>query len=126
MVASEVRNLAQRSSAAAKEIKQLIDASAMHVEDGLRRVYALGTTVNKVNASIREVSGIVDRIAGASANQLSGMETVDHALVQMDGITQQNAALVEQAAAAALSLEDQARYLEQAVAAFRVGVPALQ
>jgi methyl-accepting chemotaxis protein len=121
VVAVEVRALAQRSSAAAREIKHLIDASVLLVDDGLRQAVALGGTVGKVRQAIREVSGIVGEIADASGGQLAGIESVNAAVTQMDGMTQQNAALVEHAADAAQSLQEQAGKLTQAIAAFHTG-----
>jgi methyl-accepting chemotaxis protein len=121
VVAVEVRALAQRSSAAAREIKHLIDSSVLLVDDGLRQAVALGGTVGKVRQAIREVSGIVGEIAEASGGQLAGIESVNAAVTQMDGMTQQNAALVEHAADAAQSLQEQAGKLTQAIAAFHTG-----
>jgi methyl-accepting chemotaxis protein len=120
VVASEVRNLAQRSASAAKEIKALIGDSVEKVEDGGRLVNEAGKTMEEIVASVRRVTGIMAEIASASAEQSIGIEQVNQALTQMDDVTQQNAALVEQAAAAAASLEDQADMLAGAMGKFRL------
>ncbi|WP_241499219.1 methyl-accepting chemotaxis protein [Chromobacterium sphagni] len=120
VVASEVRNLAQRSAAAAKEIKSLIGNSVDKVESGSRLVDEAGRTMNEIVVSIRRVADIMSDISAASAEQSSGIEQVNLAVTQMDENTQKNAALVEQAAAAAESLEEQARYLSDAVAVFKL------
>ena len=124
VVATEVRNLAQRSATAAKEIKGLIADSVDRVELGNRLVDQAGRTMAEVVASIKRVTGIMTDIAGASREQSSGIEQVNLAVGQMDQVTQQNAALVEEAAAAAESLEEQARQLAESVAVFRVGQAA--
>ncbi|MGF6923683.1 methyl-accepting chemotaxis protein [Paraburkholderia sp. 40] len=121
VVASEVRSLAQRSAAAAKEIKGLIDASTTRVEQGSQLVERSGTTMNDIVGAIARVSSIMNEIAAAALEQSTGIDQVNRAVGQMDEVTQQNAALVEQAAAAASSLEDQARRLSTAVAVFRTG-----
>jgi methyl-accepting chemotaxis protein I, serine sensor receptor len=121
VVASEVRSLAQRSAAAAKEIKGLIDASTARVEQGSQLVERSGTTMNDIVGAIARVSSIMGEIAAAALEQSTGIDQVNRAVGQMDEVTQQNAALVEQAAAAAGSLEDQARRLSAAVAVFRTG-----
>ncbi|HEX3379503.1 MAG TPA: methyl-accepting chemotaxis protein [Paraburkholderia sp.] len=121
VVASEVRSLAQRSAAAAKEIKGLIDASTTRVEQGSQLVERSGTTMNEIVGAIARVSSIMGEIAAAALEQSTGIDQVNLAVGQMDEVTQQNAALVEQAAAAAGSLEDQARRLSAAVAVFRTG-----
>jgi methyl-accepting chemotaxis protein-1 (serine sensor receptor) len=121
VVASEVRSLAQRSAAAAKEIKGLIDASTSRVEQGSQLVERSGTTMNDIVGAIARVSSIMNEIAAAALEQSTGIDQVNRAVGQMDEVTQQNAALVEQAAAAASSLEDQARRLSTAVAVFRTG-----
>ncbi|WP_423197409.1 MULTISPECIES: methyl-accepting chemotaxis protein [unclassified Cupriavidus] len=124
VVASEVRSLAQRSAGAAKEIKGLIDASTQRVESGAELVARSGTTMTELVAAIARVSDIMNEIAAAAAEQSSGIDQVNVAVAQMDEVTQQNAALVEQAAAAAGSLEEQAGRLADAVAVFRVeGAP---
>ncbi|MCC8404211.1 methyl-accepting chemotaxis protein [Paraburkholderia sp. MMS20-SJTN17] len=121
VVASEVRSLAQRSAAAAKEIKGLIEASTTRVEQGAQLVERSGSTMNDIVGAIARVSSIMGEIAAAALEQSTGIDQVNRAVGQMDEVTQQNAALVEQAAAAASSLEDQARRLSAAVAVFRTG-----
>jgi methyl-accepting chemotaxis protein len=118
VVASEVRSLAQRSAAAAKEIKELIGASVLTIEGGARQASQVSSSMSEIRQSIRHVSGIVGEIAAAAQEQSTGIEEVNKAVVQMDNVTQQNAALVEQAAAAARSLEDQAERLRAAVSVF--------
>ena len=120
VVATEVRNLAQRSAAAAKEIKSLIGDSVDKVGVGTRLVEEAGKTMDEVVASVRRVSDIVAEISAASAEQSSGIGQVNQAIVQMDGVTQQNAALVEEAAAAAESLQEQAAALVALVGEFRL------
>ncbi len=120
VVASEVRNLAQRSAAAAKEIKTLISDSVDKVQAGDKLVAQAGQTMDEVVASIKRVAGIMADIASASREQSSGIDQVSLAVSQMDEVTQQNAALVEQAAAAAESLEDQADGLVRAVRMFKL------
>lgn len=120
VVATEVRNLAQRSAAAAKEIKVLISDSVKKVQTGGRLVDQAGQTMGEVVASIQCVAKIMADISYASREQTSGIEQVGVAIGQMDEMTQQNAALVEQAAAAAKSLEEQARNLAESVAVFRL------
>nr|WP_293765034.1 methyl-accepting chemotaxis protein [uncultured Aquitalea sp.] len=120
VVASEVRNLAQRSAAAAKEIKSLIGNSVEKVESGSRLVDEAGRTMDEIVVSIRRVADIMSDISAASIEQSSGIEQVNLAVTQMDENTQKNAALVEEAAAAAESLEEQARHLADAVSIFRV------
>ena len=118
VVASEVRSLAQRSAAAAKEIKGLIDASTARVQAGSQLVARSGATMTEIVGAIARVSSIMGEIAAAAIEQSTGIDQVNLAVAQMDEVTQQNAALVEQAAAAASSLEDQARRLSAAVAVF--------
>jgi methyl-accepting chemotaxis protein len=120
VVASEVRNLAQRSAAAAKEIKGLIGDSVEKVEDGSKLVGEAGKTMEEIVNSVNRVTDIMSEIADASVEQSSGIDQVNHAVNQMDEVTQQNAALVEEAAAAAESLEEQADTLAQTVAQFRL------
>ncbi|BBB68696.1 methyl-accepting chemotaxis protein [Undibacterium sp. YM2] len=120
VVASEVRNLAQRSASAAKEIKILINDSVEKVEQGSRLVDEAGTTMDKVVSSISNVTGIMSEITAASAEQTSGIEQINTAVSQMDEVTQQNAALVEEAAAAASSLQEQAVSLANLVQQFKI------
>lgn len=120
VVATEVRSLAQRSAAAAKEIKSLISDSVEKVENGTKLVDQAGRTMEEVVSSIGRVAAIMTDIAEASREQSSGIEQVGLAVTQMDEVTQQNAALVEEAAAAAESLEEQARSLMDAVSVFRL------
>ncbi|WP_432239238.1 methyl-accepting chemotaxis protein [Herbaspirillum robiniae] len=120
VVASEVRSLAQRSAAAAKEIKTLIDDSVAKVDTGSKLVEQAGTTMTEVVASVRRVTDIVGEITAASSEQSDGIEQVNIAITQMDEVTQQNAALVEQAAAAAGSLQDQAEKLAELVSVFKL------
>ncbi len=121
VVASEVRSLAQRSADAAREIKSLIGASVEQVDAGTRLVDQAGTTMQEIVASIAGVSSIMGEIRSASAEQSQGVSEVGAAVSRMDRTTQHNAALVEQTAAAATSLEEQARQLVQAVAVFKLG-----
>ena len=120
VVASEVRTLAQRSAAAAKEIKQLISASSGEVADGTRLVGEAGRTIEQVVKSVERVTAIVADISAASAEQNGGIEQINSAIMQMDNVTQQNAALVEEAAAAAESMREQAQMLGDAVAVFKL------
>ena len=120
VVAGEVRNLAQRSAEAAKEIKGLIMASVERVEQGTALVDRAGTTMQEVVTSIRRVTDIVGEISSASNEQSAGVGQVSEAVTQMDQTTQQNAALVEQSAAAASSLQQQAQQLVQAVSVFKL------
>ncbi|MDQ8033868.1 MAG: methyl-accepting chemotaxis protein [Bordetella sp.] len=121
VVAGEVRSLAQRSASAAREIKDLIGESVGQVESGSALVEQAGATIEEVVQAVHRVTGIMSEIAQASSEQTRGLEEVNRAVSQMDHVTQQNAALVEQAAAAAASLEDQAQHLQRAVAIFRLG-----
>ena len=120
VVASEVRNLAQRSASAAKEIKELIGESVQSVEQGARLVEQAGMTMDEIVASVNRVSAIMGEIADASEEQTSGIEHVNNAIVQMDQVTQQNAALVEEATAAAQSMQQQAAALAGAVSVFKL------
>lgn len=120
VVASEVRNLAQRSAAAAKEIKSLIDDSVTKVDAGSKLVAQAGATMTEVVDSVRHVTDIMGEILAASQEQSAGIEQVNTAIVQMDEVTQQNAALVEEAAAAAASLNDQASNLSAVVSVFKI------
>ncbi len=127
VVASEVRNLAQRSASAAKEIKGLIDDSVSKVDAGSKLVDQAGTTMEEIVNSVKHVADIMSEITSASAEQSDGIEQVNQAIGQMDQMTQQNAALVEQAAAAAQSMQDQAVELSRAVSVFRLsGNSAMQ
>ncbi|MDC6132699.1 methyl-accepting chemotaxis protein, partial [Burkholderia gladioli] len=120
VVASEVRSLAQRSSAAAKEIKELISSSVQKVLDGSQLVGEAGKTMTEVTQAVARVTDIMGEIAAASSEQSRGIEQVNLAVTQMDEVTQQNAALVEEAAAASKSLEDQGRQLSHAISLFRI------
>jgi len=121
VVAGEVRSLAQRSAAAAREIKSLINTSVERVEQGSALVNQTGRTVDDVVGAIKRVSEIVAQISAASAEQSLGVQQVGQAVSQMDQVTQQNAALVEESAAAAEGLKQQAHDLVQAVALFKLG-----
>jgi len=121
VVAGEVRNLAQRSAGAAKEIKALISDSVDKVEEGSKLVDESGRTLNEIVEAVRKVSDIIAEIAAASQEQSSGIEEVNKAVAQMDEMTQQNAALVEEAASAAESMEEQARQLMELVRFFKTG-----
>ena len=121
VVATEVRNLAQRSAAAAKEIKDLIDDSVAKVEDGASQVNAAGQTMQEIVSSIRNVANIMSEITAASQEQSSGIEQINQAITQMDDVTQQNAALVEEAAASAEALEMQSKDLIGAISIFKIG-----
>ncbi|RKT27092.1 methyl-accepting chemotaxis sensory transducer with TarH sensor [Paraburkholderia sp. RAU2J] len=120
VVAGEVRSLAQRSSAAAKEIKELIDTSVERVQSGSALVDEAGRTMTEIISAVQRVTDIMGEIAAASEEQSGGIDQVARAVTQMDEVTQQNAALVEEAAAAASSLEDQAGKLRTAVAVFQI------
>jgi methyl-accepting chemotaxis protein len=121
VVATEVRSLAGRSATAAKEIKELIQDSVRKVEDGSLLVTQSGQTLEQIVLSVKKVSDIVAEIAAASREQSSGIEQVNKAVMQMDEMTQQNAALVEQATAASQSMADQARDLTKMMERFQVG-----
>jgi methyl-accepting chemotaxis protein-1 (serine sensor receptor) len=120
VVAGEVRNLAQRSAAAAKEIKTLIDDSVGKVDAGSRQVDQAGATMTEIVQAVKRVTDIMAEIAAASNEQGAGIEQVNGAITQMDEVTQQNAALVEEAAAAAEAMQEQAKELYSAVGIFRV------
>jgi methyl-accepting chemotaxis protein len=120
VVAAEVRNLAQRSAAAAKEIKGLIQDSAEKVEQGAKLVNRSGETLQEIVGSVKKVSDIVGEINAASDEQASGIEQINTAVTEMDKSTQQNAAMVEEAAAAAESMSEQARLLTELVSFFQV------
>jgi methyl-accepting chemotaxis protein len=121
VVAGEVRNLAHRSASAAKEIKTLIENSVASVSNGSRLAEQAGATMREVVGSVQRVTDIMAEITAASVEQTSGIEQINVAVVQMDQVTQQNAALVEEAAAAAEAMQDQAAQLAQAVSVFRTG-----
>ena len=121
VVATEVRSLAQKSAAAAREIKALIGDSVEKVETGGRLVAQAGATMQDVVASVQRVTDIMAEISAASHEQSAGIEQVNQAIAQMDQVTQQNAALVEEAAAAAGSMQDQAASLSRVVSIFRLG-----
>ncbi|MFZ6645181.1 methyl-accepting chemotaxis protein [Undibacterium sp. TJN25] len=125
VVASEVRNLAQRSAAAAREIKALIGDSTGKVDAGSRLVDEAGQTMTQIVASIQQVADIMADITAASQEQSDGIEQVNVAITQMDEITQQNAALVEQAAAAAESMREQAAALHESVSVFKIAETSL-
>jgi methyl-accepting chemotaxis protein len=120
VVAAEVRSLAQRSAAAAKEIKGLIGASVDRVEVGSRLVQEAGSSMRDIVTSVQRVSDIIGEITAASSEQSDGIGNVNQSVVQLDQMTQQNAALVEESAAAAESLREQAKRLVEAVAVFRL------
>ncbi|MFY2607229.1 methyl-accepting chemotaxis protein [Achromobacter ruhlandii] len=125
VVAGEVRSLAQRSASAAKEIKQLLGASGATVQAGAAQVETAGRTMAEIQAAIERLTMLVGDIATASHEQVTGIDQVNTAVTQMDQVTQQNAALVEQAAAAAASLEAQAQRLQHSVSIFRLPASVL-
>jgi len=120
VVATEVRNLAQRSASAAKEIKSLIDNSVTQVDTGSKLVAQAGSTMEDVVNSVKRVTDIVGEITSASQEQSEGIEQINLAITQMDEVTQQNAALVEEAAAAAQSMQEQANKLSEVVSVFKL------
>jgi methyl-accepting chemotaxis protein len=120
VVASEVRNLAQRSASAAKEIKQLIDDSVNKVSNGSRLVDQAGLTMQEIVGSIKQVADIMREISSASNEQTQGIDQIHQTITDLDNATQQNAALVEQAAAATGSLQDQATNLANLVSVFKI------
>jgi methyl-accepting chemotaxis protein-1 (serine sensor receptor) len=126
VVASEVRNLAQRSAAAAKEIKELITASVEQVDAGTQLVDKAGATMNDIVSSVERVTGIMTEIMIAGEEQSEGINQINQAIVQMDEVTQQNAALVEEAAAAANAMQEQAAQLEELVSTFKLDSHAAQ
>jgi methyl-accepting chemotaxis protein len=121
VVAAEVRNLAQRSGSAAKEIKDLITSSVEKVEAGNHLADQAGVAMEEIQGSVRQITAIMSEIAVASSEQGEGIEQINQAVTQMDDMTQQNAALVEQTAAASASLEDQAASLVKAMSIFTLG-----
>ncbi len=120
VVAGEVRNLAQRSSSSAREIKALIESSMRYVATGAAQAEEVGQNMDRMNDAVRQVNDLVDEIAVAAQEQSQGIGQVHEAVNQMDSVTQQNAALVEQASAAARSLTEQSTSLQQLVAAFTI------
>ncbi|WP_426190485.1 methyl-accepting chemotaxis protein [Massilia sp. DWR3-1-1] len=124
VVASEVRNLAQRSAGAAREIKALIDDSVSQVNSGTQLVREAGATMQDVVDSVARVNTVVSEITLASQEQRTGIDQVNQAIIEMDRVTQQNAALVEEAAAAAASMQEQAGLLTEVAAAFRLSAHA--
>lgn len=120
VVASEVRNLAQRSSLAAKEIKELIEASGRQVLLGSERVSQAGESMQRIIGTVKQVSELMAEIALSTGEQSRGIEQINQAVAQMDTVTQQNAALVEEASAAAHSLKEQSQLLEETVAVFKL------
>ena len=121
VVASEVRSLAQRSAGAAKEIKTLIGASVERVDSGTQQVQAAGSTMAEIVASVQRVTDIIGEISAAAREQSEGIAVVNGSVVQLDQMTQQNAALVEESAAAAESLREQSARMTEAIAVFRLG-----
>lgn len=120
VVAGEVRNLAQRSAGAAKEIKELITDSVSKTTDGTKQVETAGETMNEIVTSVKHVSDIIGEIAAASGEQSAGISQINEAIIQMDDTTQQNTALVEEAAAAAESLMEQADELMKTMSVFSI------
>ncbi|WP_368900537.1 methyl-accepting chemotaxis protein, partial [Mixta calida] len=120
VVAGEVRNLAQRSAQAAKEIKSLIEDSVARVDTGSVLVESAGETMSDIVSAVTRVTDIMGEIASASDEQSRGIDQVGLAVTEMDRVTQQNAALVQESASAAAALEEQASRLSQAVAVFRI------
>ena len=120
VVASEVRNLAQRSASAAKEIKTLINDSVEKVGIGGKLVDQAGATMQEVVASVHRLTTVISEIANANQEQSSGLNQINTAIIDMDSVTQQNSALVEEAAAAAASMQNQAILLEQVVSQFKL------
>lgn len=125
VVAAEVRNLARRSAEAAKEIKELIANSDAKVNEGARHVNEAGHTMEGIVAKVKEVTGWIAEIAAACRDQEQGIEQVSTTMTQLEKVTQQNAAMVEQASAAASSLEEQSRVLASAVSVFRLNEPVM-
>ncbi|HWW70918.1 MAG TPA: methyl-accepting chemotaxis protein, partial [Duganella sp.] len=121
VVASEVRNLAQRSAAAAKEISVLISDSVDKVNTGSKLVDDAGATMTDIVKSIKEVAQIMNEITAATREQNTGLNSINQVIAEMDNSTRMNAAMVEQASAAALSMQDEAARLSKAVSVFRTG-----
>jgi len=124
VVASEVRSLAQRSAEAAKEIKQLIDTSVRNVESGSQQVAQAGHTMEEIVGSVQRVADLIGEITASSTEQQGGISQVNQAMANLDQMTQQNAALVEQSSAAATAMRDQAQRLAEVVSVFNVGAAA--
>ncbi|WP_232441217.1 methyl-accepting chemotaxis protein, partial [Burkholderia ubonensis] len=124
VVAGEVRSLAQRAATAAKEIRALIGASVERVANGAALAHDAGRTMGDVVRAVKRVTDIIGEISAASSEQSAGIDEIGRAVTQMDAGTQQNAALVEQAAAAARALDDQAQALKALVGRFRFTAPA--
>ncbi|MDO8887156.1 MAG: methyl-accepting chemotaxis protein, partial [Hydrogenophaga sp.] len=120
VVAGEVRNLAQRTLSAAKEIKVLIDESAAKVTHGSQLVHSAGQTMANVVGSVEQVNGLIAEITGATHEQSMGLAQINQAVGQLDSVTQQNSAMVEELSAAASSLQAQARVMNDAVKIFRL------
>ena len=125
VVAGEVRNLAQRSASAAKEIKALIGASVEQADSGSALAGQAGATMNEIVSSVRRVTEIMSEITSASQEQSAGIEQVNRAIAQMDQVTQQNASLVEEAAAASGAMKEQAETLVRTVRIFKLSNAAL-
>jgi methyl-accepting chemotaxis protein len=124
VVADEVRNLAQRSASAAKEIKALIEASVSQISDGGRYAEAAGKVIGDIVVSVQQVTELIGEIAAASTEQSAGVEEINRAVIQMENVTQQNAALVEEAASSSMSLQEQSERLAKLVSRFKlVDVP---
>jgi methyl-accepting chemotaxis protein len=121
VVAGEVRNLAQRSASAAREIKELIDDSVGKIDAGAQLVHQAGDTMDDIVESVRRVTHIVSDIAAASEKQTSGIDQISQAIGQIEGVTQRNAVVVEEAGGASESLREQAVRLSQLVAVFKLG-----
>lgn len=121
VVATEVRNLAQRSASAAKEIKQLIEDSVAKVDEGSKLVSHAGSTIGEVVNSVKSVAGIMSEITIASSEQSTGISEINMAITQMEAVTQQNAALVQEASAASQALQEQAERMAQAMSVFKTG-----
>jgi methyl-accepting chemotaxis protein len=123
-VAGEVRNLAQRSSSSAREIKELIESSMGFVQAGSAQAEGVGENISRMNDAVRQVTDLVDEISVAASEQSQGIGQVHQAVDQMDDVTQQNAALVEEASAASRSLMEQAASLNQLVSTFTLVSPS--